>query len=312
MERKGITESVMNQEYENNGIGEQAQDSAGLGLGERGDSTSWQEPEAEYGTETNPNAAQEDLLNTCKDIPRKKKKRRKKNLKARFFLWIGAIVLLIVFLASPVFDIKTVTVSGNDYYTDEEVVNMSGASTGKNLLFHPGKKTIKENLSGDPYFQEVTVKRHLPSTLEIQVKERKQVAAIVYGNQYVVIDVNGLVLRISKEDPKLTTLSGMTLTKIQVGEKVKAEETATLKETLEMVSTMDKGDLYFKKIKVKKTQIKAYVYDTLIVKGTPEQMKKSIESGKLQKVIHKLYQNKTKRGTISLGEQDYISFSPAF
>ena len=75
---------------------------------------------------------------------------------------------------------------------------------------------------------------------------------------------------------------------------------------------MKKGDFYFKKIDVSNLIIKAYITDTLVVKGTPTQMKKSIDSGDLQKVVNRLFKNGTKRGTISLGEHNYMSFSPAF
>ena len=56
--------------------------------------------------------------------------------------------------------------------------------------------------------------------------------------------------------------------------------------------------------------IKAYIYDTLVVKGTARQLKNVLESGDLQKVVNKLYQSDIKRGTINLGDQNYISFSP--
>ena len=41
-------------------------------------------------------------------------------------------------------------------------------------------------------------------------------------------------------------------------------------------------------------------------------MKEVIDNGDLQKVINKLYKSKIKRGTINLGDHNYISFSPAF
>ena len=79
-----------------------------------------------------------------------------------------------------------------------------------------------------------------------------------------------------------------------------------------MVALMNKGDLFFKKIQVKDRYIEAYVFDTLIVRGTPDRMKEVIDNGDLQKVINKLYKSKIKRGTINLGDHNYISFSPAF
>lgn len=90
------------------------------------------------------------------------------------------------------------------------------------------------------------------------------------------------------------------------------EEDVILETTLNMLDTMENGDIFFKKIDVSRVIIKAYIYDTLIVKGTPKQMTKAIESGDLQKVVNNLLKNDTTRGTISLGNQNYMSFSPEF
>ena len=97
-----------------------------------------------------------------------------------------------------------------------------------------------------------------------------------------------------------------------MGEAIGAEETSTLETTLKMLSTMKEGDIYFKKIDVSRVVIKAYIYDTLIVKGTPKQMMKAIDSGNLQKVVNNLFNNDTTRGTINLGDHNYMSFSPGF
>lgn len=247
-----------------------------------------------------------------REVERKKKKHRKKHYLVRLLGVATAVIAFVLFLFSPFFNVDKITVTGNHYYSDKEVIVMSGAVTGNNLIFKPGKKKIIKNLETNPYFREVNVKRRLPSTLEIDVEERKQVANIKYGNKYVVISESGIILRIGSIDPKLTLLKGLTLSKIKVGEQVRAEEKVTLKETLSMVALMNKGDLFFKKIQVKDRYIEAYVFDTLIVRGTPDRMKEVIDNGDLQKVINKLYKSKIKRGTINLGDHNYISFSPAF
>lgn len=246
-----------------------------------------------------------------KEIPREKKVRKKKHYMARFLIILCVIIALVAFLLSPVFNVKHISVTGNDYYTDQEVINMGNATKGGNIFIHSGISSIKSRLEGNPYFSSVKVSIGLPSTLKISVTERKQVAALIYGDQYIVIDVDGKVLRKTEIDPKITIIKGLTLSKIKVGEKVKAEEAQTLTRTLKMLSTMNKGDLYFKKIDVSGIFIKAYIYDTLIVKGIPAQMQKTIKSGDLQKVISKLFKSGYKRGTISLGDHNYMSFSPA-
>lgn len=247
-----------------------------------------------------------------KEIPREKKVRKKKHYLAKFLIVVGVIAAIIAILLSPLFNIEKIKVNGNSYYSDEEVINIANATKGHNIFINSGASSIKERLGEDPYFSDVNVDIKLPSTLVINVTERKQVAAFIYGNQYVVIDVDGRVLRKTDVDPKVTLLKGLTLSKIKVGEKIKAEQKETLKNTLTMISTMKKGNLYFKRIDVSRVIIKAYIYDMLLVKGTPKQMKKAIDSGDLQKVVSKLFDSGYKRGTISLGDHNYISFSPGY
>lgn len=247
-----------------------------------------------------------------KEIQREKKVRKKKHYLARFLIFVFICIGIGLFLSSDFFSIKKINVTGNRYYTDEEVINMADAQTGGNLFWGAGDGKIKDRLLEDAYFSEVKLKRTLPSTITIEVVERKQVAAIAYGDKYVVIDDEGVVLRKSTINPKLTLLKGLTISKMNVGENVEAEEETVLSTTLNMLGTMEKGDIFFKRIDVSQVTIKAYIYDTLLVKGTPKQMLKAIESGDLQKVINNLFKNDTTRGTINLGNHNYMSFSPTF
>lgn len=247
-----------------------------------------------------------------KNIDRPKKIRKKKNYLLRFLITVGIVVIIICFSLSDFFMVKKVTAEGNAYYSDKEIMNMAGAQLGVNLIWDVDVSEMENNLSGNPYFVEVNVKRKLPSTLQFEVNEREQIAAIVYGEKYVVIDKTGTILRKSGVNPKITLLTGLTISKLSIGEKVEAEESSTLDTTLSMLSTMSDGDIFFKKIDVSKVVIKAYIYDTLIVKGTPKQMIKAIESGDLQKVVNNLLKNDTTRGTIKLGNHNYMSFSPEF
>ena len=247
-----------------------------------------------------------------KEIKRTKKIRKKKNYLLRFLIIAVILAGIGLFLSSVFFDIKTIEVEGNHYYTDDEVINLAGAKTGVNLFWGAGILEIDDHLLQDPYFAQVKVSRKLPSTLVIQVEERTQIAAVVYGDQYIVIDKDGTVLRKSDVDPKITLLTGLTVSKLNKGEPIEAEEASSLQTTLDMLDTMQDGDIYFKKIDVSKIVIRAYIYDTLVVKGTAKQMLSAIESGNLQKVVNNLFKNDTTRGTIHLGDHNYMPFSPEF
>ncbi len=247
-----------------------------------------------------------------REINRKKKVRKKKNYLLRFFIIVGILAAAGAFLSSGFFAVKTIEVEGNHYYKDDEVLNLAVAETGGNIFWGSNIGEMKDNLLKNPYFEEVKIRRKLPSTLTIQVKERGQIAAIVYGDQYVVIDKEGTVLRKSSVDPKITLLTGLTISKLKTGEKVEAEEASALQTTLDTLDTMQDGDIYFKKIDVSGIVLRAYIYDTLVVKGSAKQLKKAIESGGLQKVVNNLLKNDTTRGTIHLGDHNYMPFSPDF
>ena len=247
-----------------------------------------------------------------REIDRPRKKRKKKNYLLRFLVAILLIGGSIAFSFSDFFLIENVTAEGNHYYSDEEVMNMAGVEFDVNLFWDTDTSELEAVLLQNPYFEMVHVKRKLPGTLHFEITERRQTAAMIYGENYIVIDKEGTILRKTNVDPKLTLLTGLTVSKLETGSRIEAEEGTTLETTLYMLDTMEDGDIYFKKIDVSKVIIKAYIYDTLIVKGTPKQMTKAIESGDLQKVVNNLLKNETTRGTISLGNQNYMSFSPEF
>ncbi len=151
-----------------------------------------------------------------KEIERQKKIRKKKNYLVRILVVFVFLAAVALFLSSSFFDIQNIEVEGNKYYTDGEVINLADATLGVNLFWGAGDSQIKANLGKNPYFSDVKVKRKLPSTLIIELKERAQIAAIVYGDKYVVIDKEGTVLRKSEVDPKVTLLTGLTISKLNV------------------------------------------------------------------------------------------------
>nr|WP_288793748.1 FtsQ-type POTRA domain-containing protein [uncultured Eubacterium sp.] len=244
------------------------------------------------------------------DIPRKRKQHHKKHYMLRFAVVLAVFLGAAGFLMSSVFDVQKYEVTGNHYYSDQEVVNISNAATGVNIFRRDNVKNIRRRLLANPYFTEVKVKRKLPSTMVIQVTERKQTAAFLYGASYIVVDGNGLVLRKTDVKPEITLIQGFHLTRMDVGKKIGVEETSMLDQTLDMLASTRKGNFYFKQIDASSVMVRGHVTDTLLVKGSPRQLKNVIDNGDLQKVVSKLFRGGIRRGTLSVGEENYISFSP--
>ena len=242
--------------------------------------------------------------------PRKKKKRRKKHYFLRFLILLALCAGLYFFANSEFFDVQEIQIEHNTYYTNQQIISISKAKVGENL-FKANVRNMKKNLLSDPYIKSVSIKKRLPHTLVITVEERKEAAAIQYGDTYVLIDADGMVLRKTDTEPELTILEGLTIKSIEPGTPLEVEESYVLTDTLQMLQSMEDNDLYFKKIDISRVMIKAYIYDYLVCQGTPENLLASMENGDLQAVLYDLYTKDTQRGVISVGNDSYISFSPA-
>lgn len=246
------------------------------------------------------------------EVERTRPVRKKKHYLVRFLIVAAVVTVFICFINSDFFGLREINVEGNRFYNREQIINLSEVRFGDNLFFGESIRNIPETLQENAYFTDVKVKRSLPSGIVIKVKERKQIASFVYGDEFVVIDREGTVLRKSEVNPKLTTVYGLTISRLHPGEKIEAEEETVLNVTLKLLNAMDDGNIFFKKINMSKVVIKAYINDNLIVKGTPKQIISSLEKGDLQKVVNNLISSGTTRGTINMGDHNYMSFSPNF
>lgn len=172
-------------------------------------------------------------------LKEKRTKSRKKRITPFVKLLIAVLVLagLFFFLNSPIFTVDKFTVKGNAYYLNEEILTMGNCKTGGNIFWGTDCSDIKARLEKDAYMSDVKVRRVLPDTILIELSERKQIGAIVYGEKYVVIDANGTVLRKTEVDPKVTVLSGLTISKLEVGEVIEVEEKSFLDRCLSFLTS---------------------------------------------------------------------------
>lgn len=131
-----------------------------------------------------------------RSINKKKMSRRRKIRKniLTFFLAVVALCVGAVLVFSLFFKVNTVSVNGENIYSDKMIVEKSGVEIGTNL-FRINEEKLSEKLSKElPYIKSVTIERKLPDTLVINVESTREVAAIVSNNVYVLIDETGKVL----------------------------------------------------------------------------------------------------------------------
>lgn len=240
--------------------------------------------------------------------------RKRKRFRTRFYVLTSSLIILIVgflFSISGVFTVDSIEVEGNSRYTAEEIINMAHAVPGRNIIYESGSKDMTEYLENNPYIKKASVRRKLPSTLVIRVTERQEMVAFKYDDEYLVMDETGVLLRKSRNEPKTTIAEGIVVNRIKLGQKIGAEDEDRLGKTLDLVSAMSKADLYFVRIDMTSVRrIRAYIYDSLLVRTDYETLIENLENGRLHSVMEELMKQGIRRGTITFDDDGNASFMP--
>ncbi len=244
---------------------------------------------------------------------RKKKKRRKKHYFLRAVVFLAIVSGLIYFLNSPFFDIQKINVEGNSYFTSEQIIERSGLTTGRNIIFNMHKNDIKKTLMKEPYVKGVELHRHYPNKVTLIIEERTEAAVVPEREKFVVIDGEGLVLRVTEVEPQLTALKGLTVKSMKTGKALEVEENAGFSSTLSMINSMQNSEIYFKAVDLSKIIAKAYVNDVFMCQGMPEDIKNAIDGGTLQRLLTQLYNQGIGSGTVTVtADSSNMAYSPNY
>ena len=267
----------------------------------------------EYGLDPKEDYSEMDEITARIRARKMEQARRKKQARTRARILLGvalAVIACFIFSLTSFFTVDSIEVRGNDYFTEEEIINMGHATAGKNLIYKPNKRQTVKYLEENPYIRHASVTRSFPSTLVINVEERKQIGAIRYDKEFLIIDEEGILLRKTKTTPKLTLIEGNVVRKIQPGETIGVKDQDLLEQTLALLRSMRDGDLYFVRLDMTGRYIKAYIYDSLVCKGTFEQLNEAMNNERLHRVVDELFEDNVSRGTITFSDDNYASFVP--
>ena len=177
-----------------------------------------------------------------------KKKRKRKNPILFLIKWTSVILLLIgtiiFILTTPMFNIKNINISGIEHLTEEQVISLLELNKNENL-FKNSKSKITSNIKQNPYVESVIIKRKLPDTIDIQIKERKRSYMLKFVNGYVYIDTQGYILEILEEKLKLPIISGYKTEedKISEGNRLITEDLENLNNVLKITNSLEEIDV---------------------------------------------------------------------
>ncbi len=181
-------------------------------------------------------------METEKRVEKRIIKRRSPRRILKGFLFIvicTAIVGILVY--SPIFVLRHVQVDGAVYLKKEELVRISGIYMGE-PLFQLETDQVTKRLLQDLRIEEALVRRQLPSTLEITIKERMPVATVACEYGYLDIDRQGKVIdsyRTLKNMP-IPMITGVQVRDLYIGDDVEDE---MVKKILSFLQQLDDASL---------------------------------------------------------------------
>ncbi len=161
-----------------------------------------------------------------------------------FFMVLALILILVLMFATPIFNIRSVVIEGNEKIETREIEQCIGDVQGKNL-FKAKVSAMKKSISKIPYIEDVSIDRVIfKSRLVVSVVECQDAACIAVGDGYIIIDTEAKVLAEVFEKPQnIPEVTGLSITNISTGEKLGIEEKDKFNIMLKCLDEMHKIDI---------------------------------------------------------------------
>lgn len=168
--------------------------------------------------------------------------KKKKNLK-RIAAWIaGLFLLFLILLAAGIFRVDQVEVSGNSYYTEEEIQEMViGEHNNSLYLFF-----MYEYLDGKeiPFIDSVEVSVVAPDHVKIRVYEKNIIGYVEYMGSNLYFDKDGTVVESSGQVLEgVPCIYGLSFDKLTLYQPLEVKNEEVFDVLLSMTKMMEKYEL---------------------------------------------------------------------
>lgn len=192
-----------------------------------------------------------------KHSPKNKAKRRK------IFSFISIIIIFslvfILFLLSDIFNIKGIVVKNVLNIPQNEIIRLSTLQIGENMFKYSNYK-MKNAIKQNPYVSDVKIKKHLNGYIEINVTERQEKYMLQCGNEYMYIDGQGYMLKLSTIKIKKPIIFGYRTAQenVKPGNRLCKEDLEQLEILNQMCTTLETKEIINLISSIDITDIKNY------------------------------------------------------
>ncbi len=238
-----------------------------------------------------------------KNVKQQEKAARKRRIVFRIVKWTSLCAILIgggiYFLLSPLFNIKTITVTGNSKLTEEELISLSGIQLEENTFQVQTTKT-QEKIKQNAYVDTVNISRKLPNEIVIEITERTPTFMLTLGNAYVYMNNQGYLLEVAQNALELPIITGFQTKEEDIipGNRLVAEDLQRLDQVLQIMKSAESNGIKDLITEINVENKQDYVLELKKEKKTVHLGDTSNLSTKMLYVISILEENKNVEGEI--------------
>ena len=170
----------------------------------------------------------------------KRRRRKRRFFRGIIFLIVSAAVLGF-FVYVPFFTLSEIKLVGAKYLTEEDIMKVGNIYMGEQL-FRLETDVVQSRLSKDLRIEEVSVRRHLPHTLEVTITERVPLATVSCDYGYLDLDRNGVIIDSYKslKTMQIPMINGAAVRDLYIGDAVEDE---IVKKILDFLQRLDEETL---------------------------------------------------------------------
>lgn len=156
---------------------------------------------------------------------------------------IGVLaVAALLYFGYVFFQVENIEVNGNGKYTDIYITNLAHIPENTHMLMLDIEE-IKTNIEeSEPYLEVLNIKKKLPQTVLIEVKERQPKALIEYADKYLLADDKGNILEIIDELPenrKYPIVQGFAVGSVSLGRTIGTDDTFKITVMSEILTALE-------------------------------------------------------------------------
>lgn len=141
--------------------------------------------------------------------------------------------LILVLFNLACFSVKKVIVTGAKEVLTERIIVLSGLRKGQSI-FQVNPDRIRRNLTRDPGLADAKIKVEFPDRVWVGVTERQPFCQVEYGEQYLVIGADGIIIKnVMQPSPFLPLVTGCIPINPRLGRKLAA---VNFKEALQILN----------------------------------------------------------------------------